>query len=431
VSGADAARRADAEVSFDGADITESVRRYFISLTYTDNEEDKADDLQIKVHDREGIWLESWLGAAIDAAATAKDASAQGPRRRVFIVTAEKGAILRSKPSANGKKLGTAAFGTQIEATGVNDGWVATKRGRSVAYVSSRNVKEEAAPPPDTMFRMQATIIRRNWRGDGIDGALDCGQFELDAVTAEGPPSAISIKGTSLPYTSGLRTERSKAWESCSLSAVAAEIAGSGGMAFLYESKRDPKYKRLEQVRTSGIEFLQRLCRDAGMSLKATNNILVVFDQADYEAAPPVLDIRRGDGSYAKWRLLTGSADSYDSCRVSCVDPATGRAVEGFAYAEGYSEDNKDNRRLEVAAKVGSIAEAEALAGKRLRLASKYGLTASFTLPGNPALAAGCTVRLAGWGSWDGIYIISQAKHEVGGSGYTTQIALRRALEGL
>ena len=45
------------------------------------------------------------------------------------------------------------------------------------------------------------------------------------------------------------------------------------------------------------------------------------------------------------------------------------------------------------------------------------------------ALVAGMTVQLEGWGGWSGKYIISQSRHSVGGS-YTTQIKLRKVLEG-
>ncbi|MDO4541183.1 MAG: hypothetical protein Q4B48_08880, partial [Syntrophomonadaceae bacterium] len=75
--------------------------------------------------------------------------------------------------------------------------------------------------------------------------------------------------------------------------------------------------------------------------------------------------------------------------------------------------------------------EAQTLAAKYLRQHNKYERTATFTLPGNPDLVAGVTVFLSGWGGWSGKYIVKQAKHTVAGSGgYTTQITLRRVLEG-
>ena len=43
---------------------------------------------------------------------------------------------------------------------------------------------------------------------------------------------------------------------------------------------------------------------------------------------------------------------------------------------------------------------------------------------------AGVTAKLTGWGAWDGKYIVEQAAHSVGSSGYTTQVKLRKTLEG-
>ena len=112
------------------------------------------------------------------------------------------------------------------------------------------------------------------------------------------------------------------------------------------------------------------------------------------------------------------------------VDPASGARIEGIAKTDDYNEDAKNNQQLEVFAKVSSVGEAKALAEKRLRLHNKFARTAAFTLPGNPALAAGVTVLLDKFGGWDGKYIVSQAKHTVKPSGYTTDIQLRRCLEG-
>ena len=68
----DAARRAEVEISFDGTDITGDIRPYLRSLSYTDNEEGEADDLQITLQDRDGLWLQSWLTEAVEAAAAGR-----------------------------------------------------------------------------------------------------------------------------------------------------------------------------------------------------------------------------------------------------------------------------------------------------------------------------------------------------------------------
>ena len=65
-------RRTEAEISFAGTDITKEIMPYLTGLTYTDNEADEADDLQIQLQDRDGLWLEDWLTEAVQASAAAK-----------------------------------------------------------------------------------------------------------------------------------------------------------------------------------------------------------------------------------------------------------------------------------------------------------------------------------------------------------------------
>ena len=247
---ADLSRRTEVEIVFDGADITNSIKPYLLSVTYTDNEEGETDDLQVKVQDRDGEWLQSWLDRAIAAAAGAK-------------------------------------------------------------------------------LTFSAAFTQKNW---GNDATLPTGDFELDGVSYDDPPATAAVKGTSLPFSAPIRqTKKSKAWENYALSGIAGEIAGANGMRLLFESANDPFYERVEQRKTSDSAFLAKLCKDAGISLKATDGALVLFDQAVYEAKPPVRTIRKGaKGGYTKVSLSTGAADhQYGSCRVSYVDPGSGKCIEG------------------------------------------------------------------------------------------------------
>ena len=432
MSDKDTARRALPVIAFNGVDITESIQRYLVSMTYTDNEEDQSDDLQIKLHDRDGLWLEKWLNDAIEAAA-----ATPGPTSTAdtYKVTADIGLNIRSGPGSSNSKLGAFAYGAVVQVESIDDGWAKITYSGKKAYVSAQYIEKVASGNAAEMvqsanssdFFIQAVILRENWKGDGKDIVLDCGQFQLDAVTVSGPPSSIAIEGVALPFGAGVRqTKRNRAWESCLLSDVADKMAKSGGMVCVYESEKDPFYQRIEQTETEDIEFLSRLCHDAALSLKVTNNIIVIFDPSVFEAKPPVLEIERGSGSYSSYRLSTGQADrKYSSCRVRYTEPTTGRMIEAIAYTEGYKANGKDNLQLEVNAKVGSRAEAESLAASRLKLKNKYRTISEFTVPGNPDLVAGVTVTLTKWGPWSGKRIISQASHTVGNSGYTTSIKLR------
>ena len=271
---------------------------------------------------------------------------------------------------------------------------------------------------------ISAVIIPENWKKSG---KLKTGAFELDGVDASGPPATVTISGSSLAFSNDLRqTKKSKAWKNYSLSGIASEIAGNGGMSCQYEAGTNPSYDRVEQTRQSDIEFLRKLCQDAGISIKATDGKLVLYDQAEYEAKAPVLTIEKGaKGGYIKYKLSSGSADTlYAKCRVRYMDPHTGKCIEGTAEDGSVSGD----QCLEIEAKVGSVGEAEALARKHLRLHNKLAKTAAFTMPGDVGLVAGVTVQLKGWGGWDGKYIVMRATHTAGSGGYTTQIRIRKVL---
>lgn len=541
------ARRCTTDVVLNGVDISVYVNNDLISLTYTDNEEDEADDLQIKVLDREGTWLKKWLNSIVsDAAAggeiisvkpedgssmskSGSGSSSGGTGQNAYKVTSSQGVTVRSSASTKGKKLGSLTYGTIVDVHKFSDGWASITFSGKSGWIKSKNLvkvgssgggtsnvttynrqtysngnttsggdwkigdeviangipqydswgigkpgmsftnykgkvtllnlkpgipypihvdylgwyaidqvqkvgqelsQTSVEQPTSKGLKITASIICENWRDDDKTETLDCGEFELDSVIAEGPPQTVTIKATSLPYSCAIRqTAKSKSWENTSLSAIAKSIAGQNGMGLMFESHYDPKYTRVEQYRTSDISFLSKLCHDAGASLKVTNNSLVIFDQSEYENKKPIRTIKFGEeGGYTKYRLLTGTNSTYTSCRVSYTT-TSGMVISAMEYAENYSESNGGkNQCLEVHQKVSSIAEAQALAHKMLRLHNKFEYEASFTFPGNPGFAAGCVVELEDFGAWDGKYIIKQAKHSITQSGYTTQLSLRKAL---
>lgn len=340
------ARRSVIKLTFDGTDVTADINKYLQSFSYTDNEEDKTDDMQISIDDREFVWLDGWLNTP------------------------------------------TAGKGSELS----------------------------------------AVIIQKNWESDGRDRVLDCGVFEVDTVDGSGPPAKVTIKATSIPCSSTIRTQKkTKAWEKIFLSAIASEIAGNAGLSVMYESSSNPFYIRKEQIQESDITFLQRLCKAAGISLKVTAKMVVLFDAAEYEAKDAVRKIERGKADVLKWSFTTSVHDaSYSKCHVAYTDPATGATIE-YTYTPRNSD--KSGTVLEVNEKVSDREEARKLAMKRLRQKNKGGFKASFNLVGDARLVAGITVEVAGFGAFDGKYIIETAGHTISRSGYKTNVTLRRVLE--
>ncbi len=446
MSSRDLARRTRVEVSFAGTDITESMLPYFLSLSYTDNQEDEADDLQITFQDADGVWLENWLDEIVNAAASTATTTAKSePKIPETVSTGSRGDTVRQMQTL------LIAAGFPLPVFGADGIFGSETRGAVTAFQTARGLSADGICGPLTWgallgsnagseassgnggLEISAVIARENWNGDGVDDVLETGSFILDKADYSGPPSTVKISAVSLPFTSQIRqTKKTKGWEQYALSGIANEMASSAGMTCMYLTERDPFYNRVEQYQTSDIDFLKQLCHDAGCSLKATNKSIVIFDQADYESKNAVRTITKGDGSYTKFKLTISTADvQYQSCRVFYNNPATGASIEAIAYDESYDSSKAENQQLNVFRKVGSIGEAKALAEKLLRLHNKYFRNVQITFPGEPSLLAGLNIVLSGWGGWDGKYSITKAVHSVGSSGYTTTVTARKALEGL
>ena len=61
MSAKDMARRVELRLKFQNVKVPANINKYLSSLTFTDEDEDNADDLQLAFDDRERKWLGSWL----------------------------------------------------------------------------------------------------------------------------------------------------------------------------------------------------------------------------------------------------------------------------------------------------------------------------------------------------------------------------------
>lgn len=91
------------------------------------------------------------------------------------------------------------------------------------------NVKRLCRERGTNITELEKAVGIGNWMKTG---SLKTGAFELDSVSASGPPAKVTIGSTSLAFSSSLRqTKKSRAWENYTLSGIAAEIASGGGMS--------------------------------------------------------------------------------------------------------------------------------------------------------------------------------------------------------
>lgn len=431
------ARRTEIKLYFKGIDISKDISNYLKTMTYTDNEEDKTDDISIALDDRGSKWLTKWLNTKN---ATKKTESTQKKEIAVGDVVQFKGGPVYISSMAASPTVNRGASKCKVTIKNSNAHplhLISEDGGRVYGWVNSADVEGASAAGTEEVkerkafkgTEIHAVIIQKNLFSNGKDKVHDCGVFEIDSVDFSGPPDVLTIKATSIPYSSTLRqTQKTKVWENTTLKNIGSTIAGNNGLKIMYLSEDNPKYKRKEQLKMSDIVFLKKLCKGAGISLKVTSKMIVMFDAAEYEKKPEVKKLKKGKGNILSYKLSTKTTDTeYVKCTVSYTDPNTKKTISA-TYTKPGAGDGKDAQELKIEEKVNDEGEALTLARKYLRAKNKGETTAQLTLIGDVDYCAGVTVRLYGYGEFDGKYIVETATHNLTG-GYTVDLKLRNCLE--
>lgn len=432
------ARRVQLKLKFKGVDVPQNINLHLTGATYTDEEEDSTDDFQITYEDRENKLLGKWLEVKPTTSKSTKQVEKKVEDEKTINYVVKRGDTLwaiASKYLGSGTKYPQIAQENNIKNPNlIYPGQVfkITTGGETSSTVkeagSSEKKKSGGSSSGASPKLVSAVLVQKNWNDTGKDLTLDMGTFEIDSVDMSGPPDKVTVKSTSIPYTSKLRMEKkNKAWEKISLKGIGQEIAGKNGLKLMYEASNNPTYKRKEQVQTSDIKFLQNLCHAAGMALKVTTLTIVIYDAAEYDKKPAVRTFKKGSGDIISYKMGTKLTDTaYTSCHVSYTDPDSKETIE---YT--YTPDSKTGtgQTLEVNEKVNSKAEAIRLAKKRLREKNTQEYTASLKVVGDVSLVAGITVKLKGFQQFDKKYKVTQAKHNLL-DGYTVDLSLKQVLEG-
>lgn len=311
---------------------------------------------------------------------------------------------------------------------------------------------------PDGGERIEAAIITSSTddienliglvtgREQAAPSRLPCGKFHIDSQRTSGSPRVMEIKGISIPLNTPIRKKlKTKAWEKTTLKAIATAIAKANSVGLIWDSQENPAYDRQDQKRETDLKFLSRLCKDNGLSIKASSDRIVIFDQASYEKKTSVKTYILGQSAIISWDFETQQSETYKSVTVSYRDPRkkkrgsagshkTSRtttatagknpAVHEYTYTDPEADANGQEYSLKKRAT--SIDEARRLARAKLRELNQRKITGTLTVVGDVETVAGVVITCIGFGSFDGNFIVEEAHHTVGASGYTTQLRLRR-----
>lgn len=277
---------------------------------------------------------------------------------------------------------------------------------------------------PDRGATLRASLVVADWLRPGASGVLNCGTFSVDEIEYSWPPATVRIGAVAVSIDSDLRGElKSRAWEASTLRDIAGEIASGAGLALLFDSRRNPKWSRIDQREESDAALVERLCREAALNCKVTAGKLVIFAGEDYDARPAALTITPDTAGLLGGTLRAQTAQVYRGASASYWDA---KAQQLRAYSYTPKRAPRSGKTLKLNERYETKAQAEVAAKAALRTANGQEFAGSLTMLGRPDVAAGQNVALSGFGAYDGKYAVEEARHSYdNGGGYTTALALR------
>src|SRR5258708_4639434 len=127
-------------------------------------------------------------------------------------------------------------------------------------------------------------IWNRDYIGSHV--AKDFGSYQIDRIRQQGPPTQISIYGTSVPINSQIKlTVQNKQFFASDLKSLATKVATENGLTPVldFPDNRNPTLGSIQQWNESDLTYLSRLCVSNGLAMKIRDRQLILFDEQTYE----------------------------------------------------------------------------------------------------------------------------------------------------
>lgn len=270
---------------------------------------------------------------------------------------------------------------------------------------------------------VEGSIKLLDWDKVGKDKKIFCGHFTLDDVSFSGNPMTASFDCVSAPASESFKTrERNKTWENATISGIAGESAGRYSLSLSY-SGPSIKIKKLEQSESDS-EFLYKLCKDYGLSMKVYKKKIVIYDQTQMEQKSPVCTLGMDDFVDNNWEARDSLYGVYSGARISYKDPDDDK--ETSIYVGLKAENAKGSRTLRINETADSAADARRKAAAQVNLSNQDATTISGTIWPNIKVCAGVTVKITDFGKFNGKYFVDKSTMELGESGTSQKIEMHK-----
>lgn len=261
-----------------------------------------------------------------------------------------------------------------------------------------------------------AKIKINNWNTENTSEVFDCGNFIVDDVSFSGRPIGCVLKVVSVPTDDSFKTlDKTKTWEKTTIKDIAAEIAGSAGVALVYEAAAI-QIQEMEQNNQTDSAFLYALCEKYGLGMKVYNHKIVILDIVSYEEKKSVGTISETD--CLTWSVNETIDGTYTGVCLNYTNPDLDDPINVMMGSEG--------RLYALNVQANSQYDAEIQAAAKANAANRKIQTMTITIDGNRNIVATQCVETADFGSYDGKYYVDSVKHTIGSNGYRTQLTLHK-----
>ena len=273
---------------------------------------------------------------------------------------------------------------------------------------------------PQKGERLRLEAIYRNWNEAGDEITAVMGSFQVDDVSFQGRPTTATIGCTAVPQNNALCNEnKTRTWENTTIRQIGTQIAREAGIDLLYVAD-DINVSAIEQTDQTDCKFLYSLSQSYGLSMKAYENKIVIFDEEKIEQKPVAGVLWEED--LISWSYNTTMAGTYTGAVFSFTDPDT---EQNHTIQIGGGE-----RILNINVTADNLRDAELKGIAKLNDANKKATTFKIVTRANPYMVSGLVMQIEGLGKVSGKYYVERVTTKISGSGSSQQtVSMRKVVD--
>lgn len=255
------------------------------------------------------------------------------------------------------------------------------------------------------------------------------GTYRVDEVELSGPPLTIILRGKPADLRQEAKGQRAHAYESTTLAAIVAQVAGRNGWEPVCRVSAD--VPRADQIGESDIHFVTRMARQYGATAAIKDGKLLVLPRGKGASASgsvmPALTLR--PEMLDRYRLTFSDRSGHGGVKVAVHNAKTGQKeiIElpnpepppggGAVHVDRHAYPNPQ--------------AAASAAKSRLESLNRATCDGDLDLAGTPEAVAEKFVRLSGFKAGvDGDYLIESVTHTYANKAWQTKIDINAGNAG-